>query len=128
MPLVVLNGPIIAAGESLSDAVDCSGADIVRLTMPADWTDALLTFQISTDGLFFNNLFNHHGEEVSLPVTPGVAIVVPLDFLRSAAFIKFRSGSYQTPKPQAAQREFAITVAQGNVVTEMPAINVKLVP
>ncbi|MBR0741163.1 hypothetical protein JQ581_29950 [Bradyrhizobium liaoningense] len=127
MPLVVLNGPIIAAGESLSDALDCTGSDIVRLTMPADWTDAALTFQISTDGLFYNNLFNHHGEEVSLPVIPGVAIVVPVDFLRAAAFIKFRSGTHQAPKPQLAQREFAVAVASGNAIGELAALPIRLV-
>ena len=34
MTLNVMNGPVIEAGESLSGAVDCSGGDAVRITMP----------------------------------------------------------------------------------------------
>jgi hypothetical protein len=47
MPLVVINGPTIAAGESLSDAVDLSAGGIVRLVTPDDWTSANITFEVS---------------------------------------------------------------------------------
>jgi hypothetical protein len=50
MPLQVLNGPFIRAGQSLSEGLDCSAGEIVRITMPGDWTPAALSFQFSTDG------------------------------------------------------------------------------
>ena len=51
MTLSVINGPIIAAGEAVSEAIDCSGGDLVRITMPAGWTRAPnLTVLVSTDG------------------------------------------------------------------------------
>ena len=50
MALKVLDGPFIEAGESLSSAIDCSGAQMVRITMPLGWTEAPLTFEFSTDG------------------------------------------------------------------------------
>ncbi|MEY9239175.1 hypothetical protein ABIF68_006794 [Bradyrhizobium japonicum] len=128
MPLNILTGPIIAAGESLSDGIDCDGGDVVRLTLPADWTDALLTFQISTDGAFYNDLIDRYGDEISVVVVPGAAIIVPNDYLRAAGWLKFRSGSRSHPVPQQAQREFAITLATGSAVTSEPAINIKLVP
>jgi len=43
MPLQVINGPFIARGEALSGAVDCSAGELVRLTMPGNWTPAVLT-------------------------------------------------------------------------------------
>ena len=51
MAIQVLNGPTIAAGDSLSDGLDCSGGKIVKITMPADWTFADITFQTSSDGI-----------------------------------------------------------------------------
>ena len=57
-PIMFLDGPVIQAGESLSEALDCSIGFPVRLTMPQapdGWTPANLTFQISTDGNWFND-------------------------------------------------------------------------
>ena len=55
--LQVLEGPKIEAGESLSDGVDCSAGQLVRITMPYTWTPAPITFQFSTDGVFYNDMF-----------------------------------------------------------------------
>lgn len=110
--LQVLNGPFIQAGESLSDAIDCSAGELVRLTMPGAWTDAApLTFQISTDGVFYNDLFTLDGYEVTLPaVVPGAAVLVSHDVGRAIAFIRFRSGTRAAPVPQQDLREFAVAV------------------
>jgi hypothetical protein len=36
--LVTLNGPVIAAGQSLSNAIDCSAVDrIIRIIVPSGW-------------------------------------------------------------------------------------------
>jgi hypothetical protein len=110
--LQVLNGPFIQAGESLSDAIDCSAGELVRLTMPGAWTDAApLTFQISTDGVFYNDLFTLDGHELTLPVVvPGAAVLVSHDVGRAIAFIRFRSGTRAAPVPQQDLREFAVAV------------------
>jgi hypothetical protein len=112
MTLQVLNGPIIAAGESLSDGVDCSAGSIVRFTMPAGWTSANLTFQISSDGNGYNDLVNINGTPLSLPVVPGSAVVLGQfqEYLRAIAFIKFRSGTKEHPIVQSVQRDFAIAI------------------
>jgi hypothetical protein len=110
MPLTWINGPIIPAGESLSDPVDLTGGSLLRITMPKTWTSAEVTFQISTDGDDYNDLHGYDGGEVSLPVTAGTAVLLPPDLMRGIGFIRFRSGSSSNPTPQPEQRNFALTV------------------
>jgi hypothetical protein len=89
MAIVVLNGPFIQAGESLSDVVDCSAGKVVRITMPGQWTYHDLTFQISSDGLMFNNLVDTDGKEIKVVVVPNAGVIFPADWARSIVFIKF---------------------------------------
>jgi hypothetical protein len=110
MPLTWINGPIIQAGESLSDPVDLTGGTLLRITMPKEWTDAEITFQISTDGDAYNDLHGYDGGEVSLPVVVGAAVLLPPDLMRGIGWIRFRSGSSGDPTPQPEQRNFALTV------------------
>jgi hypothetical protein len=111
MTLQLLAGPIIRAGESLSEPLDCTAGQPVRVTMPGDWTgDALLTFQISTDGVYYNPLYHSNGEEVSIKVVPGAAVVVPSDIGRLIQFIKFCSGKKGCLGPQPVDREFSIAI------------------
>ncbi|MCK1281348.1 hypothetical protein IVB46_39635 [Bradyrhizobium sp. 61] len=128
MAIEIINGPTIAAGESLSDAVDCSAGQIVRLTMPGDWLNAPLTFQISSDGLFFNDVFDNKGIELKSIVVAGTAVIVPADYLAAASFIKFRSGTRDLPVTQPAERVFAIALEVIPGPTTEPALRIKLVP
>jgi|SRR5580765_2914577 hypothetical protein len=112
MTLSVLNGPIIQAGESLSDGIDCTGGNIVRLTMPAGWDNANITFQISSDGAGYNDLYTVDGNEVTLPVRLGAAVVLAQfgEYLKAIAFLKIRSGTKSYPVVQTAQRDFAVAI------------------
>jgi hypothetical protein len=112
MPLTVLNGPFIQKGESLSDALDCTGGVITRITMPGAWTPANLTFQISSDGALFNNLVDRKGEEIQIVVVPGSAVVLSQygEYLKAVAFLKVRSGTGEHPVVQQDVREFAIAI------------------
>jgi len=103
-------GPIIAAGESVSDTVDCTGGRPVRLTLPAQWTSAALTFQISSDGEGFNDLCDFQGKEITISVKPGGAVVIPDDVGQAMAFFRVRSGTSKYPVAQEAQRDFAIAI------------------
>lgn len=115
--LSVINGPFIQAGESLSDGVDCSGGDAVRITMPGNWTPgANLTFQVSTDGALYNDLFTADGHEVTMAVVTGAAVRVDAQWSRFWNFVKFRSGTRSAPVVQTELREFAITLSS----TETP--------
>lgn len=124
MALTLIAGPVIAAGESLSAAVDCSAGAILRLTMPQAWTAANLTFQISADGVTYADAYTVDGREALIPVVAGSTIVVataenlpgtrslPPD-LRGATWLKLRSGPASHPVPQMAQRIFQITLQTG---------------
>jgi hypothetical protein len=110
MALTIIDGPTIAAGESLSDGADCSSGSIVRITVPQEFTPANLTFQVSSDGNFYNDLFDAHGHEVTVVAKPSTGIVVSEMWTRSVAFIKFRSGSRDHPVEQKVDCQFAIAV------------------
>lgn len=109
--LAIVAGPTIAAGESLSDAVDVSAGTLLRITTPAGWTPANLTFQISTDGVFFNDVYDPSGRELVIVCDAARGIIIrDLEAVLSAAFLKFRSGSASHPVPQDAEREFACVI------------------
>jgi hypothetical protein len=115
--LKVLNGPTIAAGESLSDAIDCSAGQLVAITMPEGWSDgqgnkgASLTFQYSPDGQAYSELCNIDGFAVTVPqVVPGSTVVVSADVGRATAWLKLRSGSAGNPVAQEEARTFALSI------------------
>ena len=115
--LEVLNGPTIEKGESLSDAVDCSAGQLVRITMPTEWTDAPLTFQFSTDGVFFNEMYGLDGFAVTIKtVVPGAGVIIPHDIGVAIAHIKFRSGTHGNPVEQEEQRAFAVTIMTEDLI------------
>jgi hypothetical protein len=112
MPITVINGPIIAAGESLSAGVDLTAGTLVRITTPAVWDGpANLTFQVSSDGAFFNDAYDVLGREITIPCGPARGIIIrDIEAVLSASHLKIRSGSAAHPVPQAAQREFAVAI------------------
>jgi hypothetical protein len=111
MTLQIVDGPTILAGESLSDGADCSAGDIVRFTIPQEFTDANLTFQISSDGNFYNDLYDARGDEVTIPAKPDSAIVIKGEIWGAAInFIKIRSGTRSHPVPQDEDCKLAIAI------------------
>jgi hypothetical protein len=119
MPLVVLNGPVISAGESLSAGIDCSAGPIVKITMPGNWVSADLTFQTSSDGAMYNDMFMPDGSELTYTVIAGAGIFVPR---LTTGWVKFRSGNREQPVPQPELREFAVAL---DVVETIPAARKK---
>ena len=115
MPIQVLIGPTIEQGESLSAPLDCSAGPIVRITTPPNWDPGVITFQVSSDGEFYNDLFNMDGHEVSIVAMPAVGILIEERLSISAAFVKFRSGTRDKPVPQHERVEFAVAIH-----TELP--------
>ncbi|MEH2565316.1 hypothetical protein [Bradyrhizobium sp. AZCC 2289] len=115
MALSIVDGPTIKLGESLSDGVDCSAGTIVRITVPQEFTPANLTFQISSNGDLYNDLFNADGSEVTCVAKPNTGIIVGEHWTRSIAFIKFRSGSRDHPVKQTKDDcKFAIAIETGD--------------
>lgn len=110
MPLTIVDGPTITADESLSDGADCSAGNIVRITVPQEFTPANLTFQVSSDGNFYNDLFTSSGEEITVVAKPSTGIVIHDLWAKSINFIKFRSGSREHPVEQREDCRFAIAI------------------
>ena len=113
MPLTLISGPVIAAGESLSSVLDGSASNtgIARITMPAEWDQAAwLTFQISHDGATFTELVWPNGAPVVVTVVPGSTVVTdPRSW--DTGFYKFRSGSAEHPIAQTATRNFTTVMS-----------------
>jgi hypothetical protein len=107
----------IPAGQSVSNAVDCSSGRVVRIIMPPSWTGAAsLSFCTSPDNTTFHDLYHTIAEtyatnEVIIPaVTPNSAVVMPTGSGDSFNWVKLRSGNHAAPVVQAADRVFQIIV------------------
>lgn len=113
MPITLIAGPTIRAGQSLSDALDITssqGKSINGVILPDDWTPALLSFQLSQDGAKYQDLYSTAGFEISLGIMPGTRFVFDTTWTLAANFIKFRSGSRGYPVIQTADRIFGTVI------------------
>jgi hypothetical protein len=100
MSLVVIDGPTIPLNESLSEGVDCSAGTVVRITVPQEFTSSNLTFQSSSDGNLYNDLFDATGAEVTMVARPDTTIIIAAPWARTLGWIKLRSGSRDFPVKQ----------------------------
>lgn len=123
MALLVLDGPVIEAGESLSEGLDCRAGKLIRITMPPVWSPANLTFQLSTDGARYGDLVDTEGREVMIPVRAASTIVIAPSspFVAAIQFIKFRSGPRSYPIPQDDRRDFELTIESNDAADGGPA-------
>lgn len=114
MSLLVLDGPTILVGESLSDSIDCTGGQIVRITVPPEYTEPdtpLMTFQVSSDGVMFNDMVDEDGKQIAITARANTSIVIDKSWTRAVGFLKLRSGTIANPSPQVKDDcKFAIAV------------------
>ncbi|MBI5942873.1 MAG: hypothetical protein HY864_00775 [Chloroflexi bacterium] len=101
----------IANGASLSaELLDIDGASIVGLIMPAAWTAANLTLQMSHDDSTYNNVYDEMGTEKTIVASASRYILLnPADFL-GANSLKLRSGTSGTPVNQGADRSIIVVL------------------
>ena len=97
----------IMAGESLSAPLDCSAGDVAFVLMPGEWDGANLTFQVSSDGVTWWDLYEATGDEVMVGCKPAVAVRVRAS-LGGVGYLKIRSGRSAEPTPQSENRNFKI--------------------
>lgn len=101
----------IPRGGYISNPVAFSKAGEVpsMITMPDGWEPAVyLTIQGSVDGTTFYDLHNADGTEIRAAVIPGSAILLDPRSYQGITAIKLRSGLYNSPVPQTADRNFQI--------------------
>jgi hypothetical protein len=96
----------ITAGTALSDAIDLGDGILTAIHMPAAWTAATLTFQVSDDsGTTWSELRNTAGVAVTVAAAAAaIRLEVDTTAFKSTAFLKVRSGTSATPVNQAADR------------------------
>ena len=123
MPLQIINGPIIDAGESLSAGIDCSAGPIVKITMPGNFVGDTITFQTSSDGIMFNDIFQPDGTELMFRVIAGTGII---GMRLSTGFVKFRSGTRERPVIQPELREFAVALEVASAPAGTNELRVRL--
>lgn len=95
----------IAAGASLSGAANLGDKILCAIIVPATWTAAALTFQVSDDnGVTWYEMYDYLGNEENVAVgnvtAGGRFYVDPSDFA-SVDLIKVRSGTLAAPVDQA---------------------------
>jgi len=107
---------VIAAGESISTALDKSHHSHLAILLPATWTTAQITFLGSDtfDGTFNQVLSATDALEVCIPsVAASKVIVLDTEFLEaliSVPFIKLRSGTLLAPTNQGVEVEIKIVL------------------
>lgn len=94
--------PASAPMASLSDMA------VYAILMPAAWTAANLTIQVSNDGTNYYNVYDAAGLEVVIIPDASRYILIPPSAFICGKFIKLRSGTAGTPVNQGAERTIQI--------------------
>ncbi len=112
LPATANSTATIANAASLSGAVNLgSNKNVVRIQMPAAWTAASLTFQLSDDASNYFNLFDAYGVEYTVVAAASETLLIPVGDLRAVQYLKVRSGTSGTPVAQGGSRDIVV-VAQ----------------
>lgn len=99
---------IITNGAALSDDIPCRDWPAIGLIMPAAWTAADLTFQVSIDGTNYYNLYDDGGNEVLVDAAVDRYVALPPTLFAGVLQFKVRSGTSGTPVNQGADRTITI--------------------
>lgn len=102
----------IPNGEAVSGAVDL-GLDSypAGVIMPAAWTAAGLTFQISMNGTTWVDVYNG-ATEYTFAGTAGAYHTLDPNIFRGVRYLKVRSGTAGTPVNQGALRTLSVVGAR----------------
>lgn len=98
----------ITSGQSLtSDYLDLQGCRLTGIEMPAAWTAASLTFQVSKDNITYVNLYNLNGE-VAYPAGASYGVSFNAEDFLSWRYVKVRSGTAGAAVAQGADRTLVL--------------------
>lgn len=103
----------IANGASLSGETDLGIQSLVGIFMPAAWTTAAITFQVSPDGgVTWDEMTITAGAAVSYTVAAGQYIAVDPTLWRGINAIKVRSGTLGAPVNQGQASTLQLAARQ----------------
>jgi hypothetical protein len=109
----VLTFPVtIASGGSLSGAANLGSGKLVGIIMPASWTAADLTFNVTADGTNYFNLYDDVVERTIPSAAAAASHFIGLDYRQwlMVQGIKVRSGTAGIPVNQGADRIITLVV------------------
>ena len=111
MPRVFVTGTILA-GQSLSGPLDCRSGAPLLLFIPAQWTSARISYQLSQDGVTYYDLYDRSAKEIAVNVRAGTVVRLNPEWTEVAlgCWLKIRSGSSDGPTIQTANRTFTLLV------------------
>ncbi|MBL8231028.1 MAG: hypothetical protein JNL98_21230 [Bryobacterales bacterium] len=112
MPAQSIRTATIAAGQSLSGAVDLAGLPIVGLYMPAVWDTAEMTFQASYDGSNWHEVDNITRDPWRIEPDAGKFYPVVRLELEGIRFMRIRSGKASVPIAQSAERTIRLVLKE----------------
>lgn len=100
----------ILSGQSLSGAIDLAAERAHRITLPAAWTAAAITFQASADGVTYSDLYNEGGEYSLGSTVVGASRTILLDqaTFYGIRYLNIRSGTAAAAVNQGADRIITI--------------------
>ena len=78
--------------------------------MPAGWDAATLTFQASTDGVNWLEIYGTGTQAIAVSVAAGQVIAIDPTAWRGLNYIKVRSGTSSVPVNQTADRILGLVV------------------
>jgi hypothetical protein len=100
---------VISNGTSITAALDCLGVMPVGIFLPAAWTAAVMTFQVSPDNSNWYNLYDKVGE-VSYPAAASEWLALDPAQFAGVRYLKCRSGTSGTPVNQLAERSLGVVL------------------
>lgn len=98
----------IAQGASLSTALNVGACTPAAIVMPAAWTAANLTIQVSVLGVNWWNLYDEFGAQVTITADASRVIRLNPGDWWVFRYIKIRSGTADTPVNQGGARTIKI--------------------
>lgn len=113
-PIISLAQPLdvtISSGAAITSAIDLVGRTLVGIIMPAAWTAASLTFEMSdTAAGTYVDVYDISEAELEITVAASRYLALdPVNFF-GVNYLKVRSGTSATPVNQAADRTLTLMI------------------
>lgn len=110
--LGIVQSAVFDTGASISSAVFVGNNRPVCVEIPATWDEgAVLTFQGSSDGVNFSDIYDGLGNEVTAIVGAGQLVQLPTPS-QIPLFLQFRSGTGAAPVPQSQGPTLTVTITK----------------
>lgn len=101
----------ISEGSSLSASLTLNRRPPLSIIVPAGWDTAVITFQVSQDGVSYYELIDQDGDVVQLEPAAGRMMRVDNpEQWEGFNYMRIRSGTSGSPVTQTADRTLTVTV------------------